>query len=174
MLEMLPADEAADILDEIEEEKAEELLNEMPEETSEEIRELMEYPDNKVGSIMSTDYFFFNENLTVNETIDELRRLKPESDMIYYLYVVDDAERLVAVVSLRDIVVAQPDTRLNSIMNRDVIFVHDNDDVNILAGIISKYSLLAVPVVDREEKLLGVVVINDIVYSLLKTMRKRL
>ncbi len=173
MLEMLPADEAADILDEIEEEKAEELLNEMPEETSEEIRELMEYPDNKVGSIMSTDYFFFNENLTVNETIDELRRLKPESDMIYYLYVVDDAEKLVAVVSLRDMVVAQPDIRLNSIMKRDVIFVHDNDDVNILAGIISKYSLLAVPVVDREEKLLGVVVINDIVYSLLKTMRKR-
>ena len=174
VLEMLPADEAADILDEFKESRAEEYLSEMETESSEEIRELMEYEDNTVGSIMSTDLISFNENSTVLETIEELRKVKPESDVIYYLYVVDDVDNLVAVVSLRDIIVSHPDIKLNAIMNRDVIYVYDDDDVEMLAEIISKYSLLAVPVVNRENKLLGMVVINDIVYGLLKTRRKRL
>ena len=77
VLELMPTDEVADLLDEMQEEKAEELLNEMESVTSDEIRELMEYPDNEVGSIMTTDYISFNENLTVGETLNELRRLRP-------------------------------------------------------------------------------------------------
>jgi Mg/Co/Ni transporter MgtE (contains CBS domain) len=174
VLEKMPADEVADILDDLEEEKAEELLQEMDKEASAEVRELMEYPENQVGSLMSTDYISFKEHMTVQETINELRRQKPESDTIYYLYVLDDEERLTAIVSLRDLIVADPETKLDQIMNRKIVFVYDQDNINSLVEIISKYSLLAVPVVDRENKMLGIVIIDDVVFEMLKSKRRRL
>lgn len=174
VLEKMPADEVADILDDLEADKVEELLQEMEQEASQEVRELMEYPEHTVGSLMSTDYISFKEHLTVAETLNELRRLKPESDTIYYLYVVDDEERLTAVLSLRDLVVAEPSTRIDQIMNRKIIFVYDTDHVNSLVEIISKYSLLAIPVVDREMKMMGMVIIDDVVYELLKPKRRKL
>jgi len=173
VLEKMPADEVADILDEIKEEKAQELLNEMEKEASEEVKELMEYPENAVGSIMVTDFISFKTHFTVENTILELRRLKPEPDVIYYLYVVDNEDRLCGVVSLRDLVISEPNTPLYEIMNRNVIFVKDTDNINSLVEIISKYSLLAIPVVDDNKILVGVVIINDIVYELLK-LRKRI
>jgi magnesium transporter len=174
ILEMMPTDEVADILDELGEDQAEALLQEMEGEASDEVRELMEYNDNAVGSIMSMDYIFFNEHSTAEETITELRALKPEPESIYYLYIVDEMEKLVATVSLRDLIVAEPTTRLSEIMNRDVIFVHDTDKIDSINEIISKYSLLAVPVVDEEEIMTGVVIINDVVYNLLKYRRRRI
>lgn len=174
LLEIMPADEVADILDELQEEQAEALLKEMETEASDEVRELMEYAENTVGSIMTTDYIYFNENSTAEETINELRRSKPESDTIYYLYIVNEGEKLVATVSLRDIIIAEPQTKLREIMNKDVIYVHDNDKVESLNEIITKYSLLAVPVVDEDKVMVGVVIINDVVYNLLKVRRKRL
>ncbi|HEX7713825.1 MAG TPA: CBS domain-containing protein, partial [Bacillota bacterium] len=119
-------------------------------------------------------YISFKEHLTVDQTLNELRRLKPESDTIYYLYVVDDEERLTAVLSLRDLVVAEPWTRLDQIMNRKIIFVYDTDPINSLVEIISKYSLLAIPVVDREMKMMGMVIIDDVVYELLKPKKRKL
>lgn len=174
VLEKMPADEVADLLDEIDEDKAEELLDEMENEASEEVRELMEYPDNSVGSLMATDYISFREIMTVNDTILELRRLKPEPDTIYYLYVVDNREKLIGTVSLRDIIVSDPDTTLSSIMNKNVIHVLDSDKVDSLAEIISKYSLLAIPVVDEEMKMMGVVVIDDVVYDLMKRKKRKI
>jgi magnesium transporter len=173
VLEKMPADEVADILDEMQEEKAEELLKEMDSEASDEVRELMEYDDDTVGSIMSTEYISFNENKTVDEILLELRRLKPESDSIYYLYVIDNAERLIATVSLRDIVIADPGTRLNEIMKRKVISILDSDDIDSLAELISKYNLLAIPVVDEKSVILGIVIIDDVVHRLLKAKRRR-
>jgi CBS domain-containing protein/sporulation protein YlmC with PRC-barrel domain len=174
LLEKMPADEVADILDELREEQAEALLKEMEGEASEEVRELMEYPENTVGSIMTTDYISFNENNTVEETIAELRRLKPEPDTIYYLYILNTSGKLISIVSLRDVIVAEPQTRLSEIMNKDIIFVYDKDKIDSLNEIIAKYSLLAVPVADEDKIMIGVVIINDIMYNLLKTKRKRL
>jgi CBS domain-containing protein len=174
VLEKMPADEVADILDDLEEERAEELLQEMDKDASAEVRELMEYPENQVGSLMSTDYISFKEHMTAHKTISELRRLKPESDTIYYLYVVDDEERLTAIVSLRDLIVAEPETKLEQIMNRKIVFVYDQDNINSLVEIISKYSLLAVPVVDQEMKMLGIVIIDDVVFEILKSKKRRL
>jgi magnesium transporter len=174
VLEKMPADEAADILDELEVEKAEELLSEMEQESSEEVRELMEYPDNAVGSIMTTDYFSFAPSMTVDDSLRELRRLKPETDTIYYLYVTDEQERIIATVSLRDIVVSEPAVKLDEIMNKEVILVHDFDKIDTLADIISKYSLLALPVVDKDMKMQGMVIIDDVVDILLKARRRRL
>lgn len=173
VLEKMPADEVADILDELEDEKAEELLEEMEDEASYEVRELMEYPENTVGSLMSTDYIAFNENMTIEETIRELRKTKPETDTIYYLYIVDDEEELIATVSLRDIIVSEPEQKLHEIMNRNIIYVYDFDRINSLADIISKYNLLALPVVGKGMKMLGMVVIDDVIDSLIKARARR-
>lgn len=174
LLEKMPADEAADLLDELSDDQAEALLAEMEDEASTEVRELMEYHDNEVGSIMTTDYIHFDENITVGEIIKELREQKPDPDTIYYIYVVNAQEKLLATVSLRDIIVSEPSTKLSEIMSEDVIFVQDTDKIDSINEIISKYSLLAVPVVDEDEILTGVVVINDVVFNLLKARRKRL
>lgn len=173
LLEMMPADEVADILEEMEDEKAEELLTVMENATSEEVRELMEYEGNEVGSIMTTDFISFKIGMTVSNVIEELRRMKPESDMIYYLYIVDNQEHLMASVSLRDLVVSSPETKIDEIMNTKMIYVYDTDDFESIGEIISKYNLLAVPVVDKEMELLGMVVIDDIVYNLLKSRRRK-
>lgn len=173
LLEIMPADEAADILDELNHDKAEELLGEMEEDVSDAIRELLEYPEHSVGSIMATDYICFSEKATIDDMLKELRQQQPEADMIYHLYVVNHDEKLVAEVSLRDIVVSQPSTLLEQIMNRDVPFVYDTDDIESLNEPISKYDLLAVPVVNAEKQLVGMVVINDVIDNLLKSIRKR-
>ncbi len=173
VLEKMPADEVADILDDLEKERVEELLEEMEDTASDEVRELMEYPENSVGSLMTTDFFSFNEKMTVDETLKELRRLKPPSDSIYYLYVLDDLDRLVATVSLRDLIVAEPSTSLEQIMNRKVIKVHDNERIDSLAEIISKYNLIAIPVIDKKQKMAGMVIIDDVVFTLLKTRRRK-
>jgi magnesium transporter len=173
LLEMMPADEAADILEELNDEKAEELLNEMEAEASAEVRELMEYPDNSVGSIMSTDFICFNEYNTVGETIDALRKEKPESDAIYYLYIIDNAGKLIANVSLRDLIVSDPNRKLIEIMKEDVVSVYDTDSIESLGEMISKYNLLAIPVIAENEELLGMVIINDVIHNLLKLRRKR-
>jgi len=102
VLEKMPADEVADLLDELEDEKVELLLNEMEKESSEEVRELLEYEDKEVGSLMTTDYLSFRETMSVEETLQELRLQKPEADTIYSLFITDNEEKLIATVSLRD------------------------------------------------------------------------
>jgi CBS domain-containing protein/sporulation protein YlmC with PRC-barrel domain len=173
LLEKMPADEAADLLDELSDDQAEALLAEMETEASTEVRELMDYPDNSVGSIMTTDFIHFNEEDTVAHVIEELREQKPDPEAIYYIYVVNSAEKLLATVSLRDIIVSDPNAKLKEIMAEDVIYVYDTDKIASINEIISKYSLLAVPVVDDDEVLTGVVVINDVVFNLLRARRKR-
>jgi magnesium transporter len=174
VLEKMPSDEVADILDELEDDIAEEILKEMNKEASQEVRDLMEYPDGTVGSVMSNDFVTFNSFMKVGEVLEILRDTKPEMDTIFYLYVVNSHDRLIATVSLRDLVVSPFDAKLSAIMNSNFIFVHDNDKIDELVGIVSKYSLLAVPVVDEDNAMQGIVVINDVVYSLLRNRRKRL
>ena len=173
ILEIMPADEAADILDGLTEDKAEELLQEMEVSASEEIRGLMEYDEGTVGSIMSTDFISFNAHWTVGQALEELRRLKPESSSAYYLYILDDQQKLIATVSLRDVVVSRLEVRLDEIMKGDVIYVLDEDRIESLSELISKYNLLCLPVVDADMHLMGVVVIEDVVYDLLKSRRRR-
>jgi magnesium transporter len=167
VLEKMPADEVADLLDGLRDEKAEMLLNEMEKESSEEVRELLEYGDNEVGSIMTTDFLSFKEATTVDDTLKALRRQKPEAATIYSLLVTDCEQHLVATVSLRDLVVAEPATTLDKIMQRNAISVFDDDKIDSLAEIIAKYNLLAIPVTSRDMKMEGMVVIDDIVEDLL-------
>ena len=168
VLEKMPAHEVADIMDQLEPVKAEELLNEMEEESSDDVRELLEYEENTVGSVMSSDYIAFNKKLTVGQAIDELRRLKPEADLLYSILIVDDRERLVASLSLRDLIVSEPSVMLHQIMDKQVITVFDDDKTDALYEIFDKYDLLAVPVIDSASKIQGLVMIDQIIEELVE------
>ncbi len=171
VLEKMPADEVADILDVLEDEKAELLLNEMEAESSQEVRDILEYDDNTVGSIMNTEVLWFNENKTVGEVIDEIREKQPEADMLYNLFVTDDNDELVATFSLRDLVVSQPSVALHQIMKTNPIYLHDDQEIDEIAELISKYNLLAIPVVDISHQLQGMVIIDDVVEDLINKRR---
>jgi len=167
VLEKMPADEVADLMDELGMRKVEELLNEMEHESSKEVRDLLEYPDKVVGSIMTTDFMTFSSDLTVEETFRALRKEKPEPSYIYSIFVVDKKDRFISSVSLGQLVISDPALTLGQIMNRNPITVFDDDDIDSLAEKVSKYNLLAIPVINRSQEIEGVVVIEDIVEDLL-------
>jgi CBS domain-containing protein len=171
VFEKMPADEVADILDELEDDKAEILLKEMEAESSQEVRELLEYPDNSVGSLMITEILSFNQNRTVEEVINELRIKKPEEAELYNLFVTDNKEKLIATFTLRDLVISQPYTPLSRVMKTEPICLYDDQEVDDIAEIISKYNLLAVPVIDRSNLLQGMVVVDDVIEDLIKKRR---
>jgi magnesium transporter len=171
VLDKMPADEVADILDELEDDKAESLLKEMEAESSQEVRELLEYDDDSVGSIMTTDILAFNPTKTVEDVIRELRTRKPEAVELYNLFVTDTKDELIGFFSLRDLIVSEPQTTVIQIMKEEPIFMYDDQGIEDIAEIISKYNLLAIPVVDRENILQGMVVIDDVVEVLVKKRR---
>jgi magnesium transporter len=173
VLEKMPADEAADILDELEDEKAEILLKEMDSESSQEVRELLEYDDDLVGSIMTTDYLSFSATKTVEEVLTELRQKKPESAELYNMFVTELNDELIGTFNLRDLVVAEPDASVSQIMKSEPISLFDDQKTRAIAELVSKYNLLAVPVVDRQNLLQGMVVVDDVVEDLINKRRTK-
>ncbi|MGE5401906.1 MAG: magnesium transporter [Ignavibacteriales bacterium] len=168
ILEEMPADEVADILDGLSKDKAEELLNNMEKEASDEVRELMEYDEKAVGSLMSTEFVSFKSDVKVEQVISILREQKPEEGSTNYIYITNQKNKLIGKVSLRDIVISETGVTLKSIMHKDFVFMYDTDEIEELIKIVSKYNLFAIPIVDKEMNLVGNVIINDIMYELLK------
>ncbi len=173
VLEKMPADEVADILDELEDEKAELLLKEMDMESSQEVRELLEYDDDLVGSIMTTDYLAFSASKTVEEVLTELRLKKPESAELYNMFVTESNDELIGTFNLRDLVVAEPDASVSQIMKSEPVSLFDDEKTRAIAELVSKYNLLAVPVVDRQNLLQGMVVVDDVVEDLINERRTK-
>lgn len=171
VLEKMPANEAADILDVLEEEKAEMLLHEMEAETSQEVRELLEYEDNEVGSLMTTEILFFKEGNTVETVYRQLRKAQPEADALYNFFVTNEKEELIATFSFRDLVLSELSTHVNEFMNDDPVFLYDTQKIDDIAEIVSKYNLLAIPVVNNDNQLEGMVVIHDIIEDLVNKRR---
>jgi magnesium transporter len=171
VLEKMPADEVADILDGLEDEKAELLLKEMEEDTSQEVRELLDYPGNSVGSIMSTEVLSFNKNKTIEEVLNELRDKKPEAETLYNLFVTSEKDELIATFSLRDIVISKPETKLSQIMKPSPVNLYDYQEIDEIAEIVSKYNMHGIPVVDEYDVLQGMVVIDDIIEDLINKRR---
>jgi magnesium transporter len=173
VLDKMPADEVADILDELEKEKAEMLLEEMEEETSQEVRELLEYDNDTVGSIMTTDVLSFSATKTVAEILVELRAKKPEDDELYNMFVTVPEDKLIGTFTLRDLVVAEPTVSVSQIMKSEPVKLFDDQDIEDIAELVSKYNLLAVPVIDKEYQLQGMVVVDDVVEDLISERRTR-
>ena len=171
VLEKMPADEVADILSELKEEKAKEILQEMDQETSREVRELMDYPEDTAGTLMSTDFLAFPATTTAGTVVTEIQRTKPEADSLHSIYVLDQGERLIGEITLRDLILSDPQTPISSFMNRNPISILDMEPVSELTRLISKYTLLAVPVVNDQKKLVGNIVIDDIVHEIFKNRK---
>ena len=175
ILEELPPDEVADILAEVPEERAQEILRRMEKDEAEDVQALLKYRDDTAGGLMTTEFVAVPDHLTAADCIETLRRLEPEAESIYYVYVVDDEGRLQGVLSLRDLIVAQPPTPIEDIMIRDVVSVGIDTSVQEIAAVLSKYNLLAVPVVDDEHALRGIVTVDDALEGVLpESVRRRL
>ncbi|SNX53749.1 CBS domain-containing protein [Thermoanaerobacterium sp. RBIITD] len=163
ILSTMDADEAADILEELEDEFAESILSGMKKDDADAIRKLMKYEDMSVGSIMTSEYVTLNEKMTVIEAKEYLKSNYENEDIPYYLYVVDDNNILKGIISLRKFIFLHDDALLKDVMEDDVISIGDNESIESLIELISKYNLLALPVVDKEYHIIGMALLNDIV-----------
>lgn len=163
LLERLAPDDAADILSDVPRLEAERLLSMMPTEEAQPIRSLLRYGAESAGGIMTTEVVALTQETTVEDALTYLRQQSSHLEMIYYLYIIDAERHLSGVVSLRQLVVAEPGVRVKDLMDPDVIKVSVDTDQEEVARVIAKYDLLGVPVVDTEEHLVGLITVDDII-----------
>ncbi|OLD62776.1 MAG: magnesium transporter [Acidobacteria bacterium 13_1_40CM_2_68_5] len=162
VLQRLPSDDVAEILSICPQDDRDRVLSLMQKEASEEILELLEYEEDTAGRIMTTRFLALPENTSVQEAIAAVQKAQ-EAEMVFYLYVIDAQGSLKGVLSLRKLLSVPPATLLREIMSADVISVRAETDQEDVARIVSQYDLLAVPVVDADNVLVGIVTIDDVV-----------
>ena len=162
VLQEMPYDDAVDIIRNMPEELAEEILTSMQDEDSEEIEQLLLYDEDTAGGIMSTEIFSLGQDLTVREAIEAVQQAE-DVEMVFYLYVTDEHNHLVGVLSLRQLLTVSPDKRLKEIMTREVISVRTDMDQEEVAQLVAKYNILAIPVVDDANKLMGLITVDDVI-----------
>ena len=163
MLSYMYTDDAVDVLHELNDEQRESYLEMMDSETVEEINELLAYEEYTAGAIMTTEYVSIQEDSTVRSAMAVLRNAAPNAETIYYVFVENRFRHLVGVVSLRDLIVSDEDTLIQEILNERVVYVKVTDDQEEVAQIMKDYNFLAIPVVDEQKKLLGIITVDDII-----------
>lgn len=177
ILEEMSPDDAADVLGEMDEEKAQELFDLMEDEEKAEVAELLPYEHDTAGGLMTTEFVTFPKHLTVGETIVRLREMAETPNMIYYLYVVEeeDSWKLAGLVTLRTLILVDPELKLEEVMRTEFQFAHPQDSSEGVAQTISEYNLLALPVIDDEGDIAGIVTVDDAMEILLpKNLNKSL
>jgi magnesium transporter len=162
VLEEMDPDDAADVFEELEPEQAEELFTEMEAEEAQDVRELMAYPPESAAGLMTREVLTLNPDLTAEQALVAIRRGAAEAETIYYLYVTDNADHLIGVVSLRDLVLAQTNTPISAVTNRSVLRVRADADQEEAARLLTDHGYLALPVVDAENRLLGIITADDV------------
>ncbi len=162
VLQEMPSDDAADIIGYMPEELAEAILNIMQDEDSDEIEQLLQYDEDSAGGIMSTEIFALDEDVKVQQAIEALQQAG-DVEMVFYLYVTNQHEQLVGVLSLRQLLTVPASARLGDIMIKDVISVRTDMDQEEVARLVEKYNILAVPVVDENNRLMGLITVDDII-----------
>ncbi len=173
VLEEMSPDNAADLLHELPEERSEDILNLMEKDEAADVRKLLAYPFDTAGGLMTTEYVSVRPDLTAGEAIEELRRRADEAETIYYVYVRDKDDKLIGVFSLRELVINKPETPIAQFMHRRVVSVNLTDSQDDVAQAVSKYNLLAVPVVDDQHRLHGIVTSDDALDKIIPTAWKK-
>jgi magnesium transporter len=163
ILEQIPPDDVADLVGRLPEEIGQRILEGLNKESSEEIGELLQYDDQSAGGIMVPEFISLPEETTAKTAISYLQKEHHNVEMTFYLYVVDDHNKLVGVCSLRELVTIAPETPLSGFMTTDLHFVYVDSDQEQVARIVARYDLLAVPVIDHDRKLLGIVTVDDVI-----------
>jgi len=169
LLEEMSPDDAVDVLDELPDEKAQELFDLMEDDEKVDVAELMSYEHDTAGGLMTTEFITFPQNLNVGEAIERLRETAETPNMIYYLYVAKDgsSKKLVGVATLRNLILSEPEKNLAEIMRAEFQFAEPNDPSEEVALKIAEYNLLALPVLNIEGAILGIVTVDDAMEILL-------
>jgi magnesium transporter len=173
ILEEMEPDEAADILHDLPEAKAEELLETMEPKEAQEVEELLEHGEDTAGGLMTTEHVAFPPALTAAEAIQRIRDEARDAETIYYLYITGPQERLLGVLSLRELILADPGQRLEQIMHTDVVSVRPDTGLREVAELQTKYNLLALPVVSGEGEMLGIITVDDVLNLILPMIWKK-
>jgi magnesium transporter len=163
IVEQMSPDDRAKLFDELPAKIVKRLLEQLSPAERESRAQLLGYEAGTAGRIMTPELISVKENFTAPETLERIRSLANASEMIYYLYVTDAARRLTGILSLGELVTAQPQQIIGEIMTRDVLSVHTDTDQEEVARLIQRYDFLAVPVVDREDRLVGIVTVDDVI-----------
>ena len=166
-------DEIVDLLDELDGEEREKVLFNLEKDDAEEVNELMKYEDETVGSMMSKDFISFGLNVTVQETIEILKEMQPDEDVMYYIYVTDEEDKIKGIVILRDLILSDGETKLKDIMEDNIVTVRHDDPIEEAIEQAAKYDLLSTAVVDEEDRLVGIIQIHDIIDEALYPLWKK-
>ena len=162
IIQNVPTNDQSGILNALEEETAKSILELLKEEEQEEIAEIMGYPEDSAGSLMNTEVFTLHESITAGDAIKTLQD-QEDAEMVFYLYITDDDDRLVGVISLRILTTTPSSTTLKDIMIKNVHSIRPETDQEDVARIVAQYNFLAVPVIDSDSHLLGIVTVDDVV-----------
>jgi magnesium transporter len=173
ILEEMEPDEAADLLAEFPEERSKDLLALMEADDAEDVRRLLTYPVDSAGGLMTTEFAAVKPDMTAEETIQYLRTCADEAETIFYVYVTDAENHLVGVFSLSSLIFAQPTTRVEDFMAKRIVSVNLLDDQDDVAQVVSKYNMLAVPVVDENNCIHGIVTADDALDKIIPTAWKK-
>ena len=173
ILDEIDPDDAADIVGDLSEERRDQLLQLMDPEEASDVKELLKYPDDTAGGLMTPDLVAVPAGMTAQEAIGYLRKAGEDAETIYYCYVVDAQNRLAGVFSLRELIVAPPTRVIDEIMIRDVVSVFPSTTHEETAGLIARYNLLAIPVVDEGRRLIGIVTVDDALDAVLPSRWKK-
>jgi len=161
LLSDMPPDDRADLFKQLPDDLREAVLPALAQAEREDIRRLSAHEEGTAGAVMTSDYATLAPNMTAMEAIEHLREIAPDTETIYYAYVVDGERRLLGFVSLKDLIVARRDVLVSDIMNRVVIFVRVDDDQEDAARAIQKYDILALPVINSDDALVGIITHDD-------------
>jgi magnesium transporter len=159
----MPPDDRVDLLAEVELEVVEHLMPLLPTDERRDILRLSAYPEGTAGAEMTTEFAGISEGLSAQQAIDEVRRRAEELETIYYLYVVDEENHLRGLISFRQLLTARPDAKVDELMERDIVTVNAADDREEVADKVERYDLLAIPVVDDEYHLVGIITHDDVI-----------
>lgn len=162
MLEELPHDDRADLVNQLDPKVVEQILPLVSRAEREDIRNLASYEEGTAGAIMSSEYAALYPDMTVNHALEQVRIQAPTRETIYYIYVVDTARRLIGLVSLKDLILAQPTQLVRTIMHKEIIYAQATADQMDVARQIEKYDLLALPIVNENHQLMGIVTVDDV------------
>jgi magnesium transporter len=163
VLSAMDPDDRVDVLERLEPEKREELVSDLPADDAEEVRKLSSYPPDTAGGLMTTDVTALHEELTIQQAIDELRRLRERHEQLFYSYVVDSRRHLIGVLSMRDLIFADPHKKVREIMIPNVRALQAATDQEEVARLFKKLNYLAMPVIDERGRLMGIVTVDDVV-----------
>ena len=163
ILEQMSLDDLTDILSEIEEDERHRIMNLLSKEDADDLKELLVYDEDSAGGIMTTGYIEINKNMTAKEAIDHMRENALDAETIYYIYVVDNDEKLVGVLSLRELITARDSVIVEDLMSENIISIDVDEDREEAVRLVSKYDLIAIPVIDKEGILKGIITVDDII-----------